>query len=81
VPPPSILLGLDSELQVERQRASKIALIGTLRSVRSGLIPLLAGCVAISALGWALDREGPLEEYLLLFNGVASPKFLPGDRG
>lgn len=72
VPPPSILLGLDSELQVEKQRASKIALIGTLRSVRSGLIPLLSGCVAISALGRPLETEGTLEEYLLLFNGVAS---------
>lgn len=81
VPPPFILLGLDSELCVEKRRATKIALIGTLRSVRSGLIPLLSGCVAISSLGRPLETEGTLEEYLLLFNGVASEvdEFPTGD--
>jgi len=38
---------------------------------RAGLVPLLEGCTAISALGWPLNTEGPLEERLRLFNGVA----------
>ncbi len=51
VPPPPMLQGLDSELRAIKERAVKVALLGTVRSIRVGLIPLLEGCTAISALG------------------------------
>lgn len=67
-----MLLGLDSELRAMKERAVKIALLGTVRSLKAGTIPLLEGCIAISALGWPLNTAGPMEECLRLFYGVAS---------
>lgn len=71
VPSPPMLRGLDSELRDVKERAVNIALLATVRSIKAGGISLLEGCTAISALGWPLNTDGPMEERLRLFNGVA----------
>ena len=70
--PPAPTLSLDSELWEMKEIAVKIALLGTVRSIKTGAIALLEGCTAVSALSWPVKVDAPLEESLRIFKGVAS---------
>jgi len=72
IPTPPVLLGLHSDLRDMKERALKIALLGMVRSIKAGTVPLLQGCTAVSALAWPMRTQGVIEECLRLFEGVAS---------
>ncbi|MFN7922078.1 MAG: CPCC family cysteine-rich protein [Bryobacteraceae bacterium] len=71
VPPPLLLAGLDAEVRRSKEKAVRILLLGIARSIKAGRIGVLDGCSAIAATAWPLNLEGPLEDVVRHFTGVA----------
>ena len=71
VPPPAVVQGSDEKERARNLRRLKATLLGVVWAMLSGQIPIIEGCVAVSAVASPLN-DIELEDQLRLFRGVAS---------